>query len=78
MQYLIAFHSRPEVGSDVISGEVVDPASLKVRVKYGDSRSNRSRDIRTTPTTTTTPADGPYDNRAKLNLIYIKKLIIGA
>ena len=39
---------RPEVRSDVISGGVVDPTSLKVRVKYGDSGSNRSRDIRLT------------------------------
>ena len=31
--------------SDVISGAVVDPTGVKVRVKFGDSRSNRSRDI---------------------------------
>ena len=44
----------------------VDPTGMKVDVKLGDSRSNRSRDIRLihfvrTPTTatTTTPADGP-------------------
>ena len=41
-------------------------------VKCGDSRSKRSRDIyncltlwRTTTTTRTTQADGPYENRAK-------------
>ena len=37
---------RLEVVSDVISGVVVDPTDMKVRVKFGDSRSNRSRDIR--------------------------------
>ena len=35
---------RPEVVSDVISGVVVDPADVKVFVKFGDSVSNRSRD----------------------------------
>ena len=35
-----------EVVSDVISGVVIDPTGVKVRVKFGDSRSNRSRDIR--------------------------------
>ena len=38
---------RPEVDSDVISGVViVDPTGVKIRVKFGDSRSNHSRDIR--------------------------------
>ena len=37
---------RPEVHSDVISGVIVDPTGVKVRVKFVDSRSNRSRDIR--------------------------------
>ena len=32
--------------SDVISGVVVDPTGIKVPVKFGDSRSNRSRDLR--------------------------------
>ena len=32
----------PEVGSDVLSGVVIDPTGVKV----GDSRSNRSQDIR--------------------------------
>ena len=31
--------------SDVISSVVVDPTGLKFRVKFGDSRSNRFRDI---------------------------------
>ena len=57
---------RPEVHSDVISGVLVDPTGMKVRVKFGDSRSNHSRDIDCLSLllTTTTPADGPYDNRA--------------
>ena len=37
---------QPEVVSDVISGVVVDSTGVKVRVKFGDSRLNRSRDIR--------------------------------
>ena len=37
---------RPVVDSDVISGVVVEPAGVKVRVTYVDSRSNCSRDIR--------------------------------
>ena len=32
--------------SDVMSSVVVDPNGVKVRVKFGDSRSNRSRNIR--------------------------------
>ena len=37
---------RLEVYSDVISGVIVDSAGVKVLVKFGDSRSNRSRDMR--------------------------------
>ena len=49
---------RPKVVSDVISGVVVDPTGLKVCVKFGYSRPNRSRDIRLPHfvRTTTTPA----------------------
>ena len=36
---------QPEVVSDVISGVVVDPTGVKILVKLGDFRSNRSRDI---------------------------------
>ena len=45
--FSIVFHCsfRPEVDSDVISGIVVDPLGVKVPVKFGNSRSNRSRDI---------------------------------
>ena len=61
---------RPEAYSDVISGVVVDPTDVKVSVKFGNSRSNLVEiyDCLTflrTRTTTTTPDDGPYDNRAK-------------
>ena len=37
---------RSEVVSDVISSVVLNPTGVKVRVKFGDSWSNRSRDIR--------------------------------
>ena len=37
---------RPEVDSEIISGVVIDPTGAKVSVKFGDSRSKRSRDIR--------------------------------
>ena len=40
---------RPEVRSDVISGVFVDPAGVNAQVKFGDSKSNRSRDIRLPP-----------------------------
>ena len=36
----------PEVASGVISGRTVDYVSVGVNVKFGDPRSNRSRDIR--------------------------------
>ena len=39
---------RQEVNSDVISSEFVDTTCVKVRVVFGISRSNRSRDIRLT------------------------------
>ena len=37
---------RPEVLNDVMSRAVVDPTGVKVLVKFGASRSNRSRGIR--------------------------------
>ena len=37
---------RLQVDSDVVSGVVVDPTGVKIPVKFGDSRSNRSRNIR--------------------------------
>ena len=36
----------PVVDSDVISGVIVDQTGMDVPVKFGDPRSNRSRDIR--------------------------------
>ena len=42
------YNFRAEVASacDVISGVVVDPYGMKLCVKFGDPRSNGSRDIR--------------------------------
>ena len=37
---------RSEADSDVIYGVVVEPSGMKIRVKFGDSRLNRSRDKR--------------------------------
>ena len=37
---------QPEVVSDIISGVVMETVGEKFRVKYGDSKSKRSRDIR--------------------------------
>ena len=48
VQYLILFCSRPEVTSDVISSANVGQVSLEVPVKFCDSSSNASRDIRLT------------------------------
>ena len=45
VQYFIAFCSRPEVMSDVISGRFVGPAIPDNRVKFSDSRLNLSREI---------------------------------
>ena len=45
VQYLIAFCSRLEVMSDVISGRCVRPVVPDNRVKFGDRRLNLSREI---------------------------------
>ena len=37
---------RLEEDGDIISSVVIEPKSANVRVKFGDSRSNRSPDIR--------------------------------
>ena len=42
VQYLIAFCSRSEVASDVVSGTFVGPAMPDDCVKFGDSRLNFS------------------------------------
>ena len=77
---LLCDNFRPEVASDVISGAFVEPAGVKVRVKFGNSRSNPYPDIRLphfvrTTTTTTTPTDGPHDNRAKRLLAFCLKTV---
>ena len=43
---LLCKNFRQEVASDVISGVDVEQVGMNTRVKFGDSRSNRSRDIR--------------------------------
>ena len=48
---------RSEVAGDVKSGVVIDPTGVKALVKFGDSRSNRSRDCLTVLRTSTTTAD---------------------
>ena len=75
---------RPKVGNDVISGISVGQVGLVAPLKFGDSSSNGSRDLRltasllrtimttTTTRTTTTQADGPYDNRAKHRLVVVR------
>ena len=45
VQYLIAFRSRPEVSSDVISSANVRQHGVNAPVKFGDFSSNASRDI---------------------------------
>ena len=45
-QYLIAFCSQLEAATDVISGKAEECVGMNVLIKSGDSRSNRSRDIR--------------------------------
>ena len=43
VQYVIAFRSRPEKPSDVISGTFVEPVIRDTYVAFCDLRSNRSR-----------------------------------
>ena len=45
VQYLIAFFSRLEVTSDVISGKFLGPVVSDNRVKFVDPRLNRYREI---------------------------------
>ena len=44
----MVFHDnfRPEVVNDIISSVTIEYVDVDVRAKFGDSRSNRSRDIR--------------------------------
>ena len=45
MHYLIAYCSRSEVPRDVTSGVALERVRVDVDIQFGDSRSNRSRDI---------------------------------
>ena len=45
VQHLIAFCSRPEATSDVISGSFVRPVVAHNRVKFGDPHLQISREI---------------------------------
>ena len=57
---------RLEVYADIVSGTVVDPTGMKAHVKFGDSMSNRSRDIRLPHFVANDNDDvGPYANRAE-------------
>ena len=67
---LLCDNVRLEVASDVISGKDEEQVGMNVPVKFGDSRSNRSRDMRLphfvrTTATTTTPAYVGHHIRAK-------------
>ena len=44
--HVFAIYRRPEIGNDVISGMAVGNVGMDVPIKFGDSRSNRFRDIR--------------------------------
>ena len=46
MQCSITFCSLSEEAGDVIVEKVIEGVGLDIRVNFGDSRSNRSRDIR--------------------------------
>ena len=62
VQYLIVFCNRAETASNVISGRFLRQFVPDKGVKFGDSRSNRSRDIRAAhfcDGRRTAPADGP-------------------
>ena len=43
---LLCDNFRPEAASDVISGVDVEQVGMNVHIKFGESRSNRFRDIR--------------------------------
>ena len=44
--HVFAICRRPEIDTDVISGVAVDNVGVDGPIKFGDSRSNRFRDIR--------------------------------
>ena len=76
--YSVAFSSRPEASSDVISGIVVDPTGVDVGVKCDDSKSNRSQHIRlshfvTHDERTTTPTYAHQHIRTKRHIGVLPK-----
>ena len=72
VQYLIAFFSRPEATSNVISNTFVEPVipnnNVWNLVILGQSVLEIHDCLTLLRTITTTQADGPYDNRAKRRL----------
>ena len=60
---------------DVVSIAVVDPTGMKAHVKFGDSRSNLSRDIRLAQMRDerTTPAYADHHIRAKRHYDVLSK-----
>ena len=44
--HVFAICRRSEKGNDVISGVAIDNVGVDVSIKFGDSKSNRFRDIR--------------------------------
>ena len=61
---LLCDNFRPEVGSDVTSGVDVEQGGMNVHLKFGDFRSNRSRDIRLPHFALTTTAYAGHHIRA--------------
>ena len=59
---------RPDIASDLLAGPDVEQVGLDVCIKFGDSRSNHSRDIRLSlydVRTTTTPVYAGHHIRVK-------------
>ena len=71
---LVRGNFRPDVVCDIISDMAIEWVSADVPVKFGGSRSNRSRDrdigsahLVMDERTTTTPADGAYSVLPKMD-----------
>jgi len=60
VQDLIAFHSRPEVGSDVISGTADQDVGMDVCANFGDSRLKPSEASFSAPFRTSVTSDRKY------------------
>ena len=45
-RHFFRYNFRPEVDNDVISAVAIDYVGVDIPIKFGDSRSKRSRDIR--------------------------------